>query len=69
MAHKLDGTDKITPTPYDAHEQVVRKPHTHSREEGYKVIENHEPVLDPAPEAVDEADEPEAKKKGKKGKD
>jgi hypothetical protein len=25
----LDGKDKITPTPFDAHEQVVRKTHTH----------------------------------------
>jgi len=26
---KLDGTDTIKPTPFDAHEQVVRAPHTH----------------------------------------
>lgn len=32
----LDGKDKIKPTPYDAHEQVVRGPHTHSIEKGYE---------------------------------
>jgi hypothetical protein len=25
---KLDGSDKIQPTPFDAHEKVVRAPHT-----------------------------------------
>lgn len=27
--YNLDGKDNITPTPFDAHEQVVRGPHTH----------------------------------------
>jgi len=44
----LDGTDKIVPTPYDAHEQVVRGPHTHSREEGYQ------PATAPKPEEQEE---------------
>jgi len=43
----LDGTDKIVPTAYDAHEQVVRNPHDYSQEKGYV----------PAPPApVDQAD-------------
>lgn len=25
---KLDGTETLKPTPFDAHEQVVRQPHT-----------------------------------------
>lgn len=32
----LDGTEKIIHTPYDAHEQIVRKPHTHDLEHGYQ---------------------------------
>ena len=36
---KLDGTDKITPTPFDAHEKVVRGPHTHSAASGYEATE------------------------------
>lgn len=35
---KMDGSEKLAPVPYDAHEQVVRKPHTHSREEGYQPL-------------------------------
>lgn len=31
----LDGSDKIIPTPFDAHEQVVRGPHEHTKD-GYK---------------------------------
>ena len=41
----LDGKDKITPTPFDAHEQVVRKPHTHDPEHGYQPVEEHVKVL------------------------
>lgn len=36
---KLDGTDKITPTPFDAHEQVVRSQHDYSKESGYTPAE------------------------------
>lgn len=33
---KLDGTDKITPTPYDAHERVARVPHEEApKQPGY----------------------------------
>lgn len=32
----LDGKEPIKPVPFDAHEQVVRLPHTHSVKEGYK---------------------------------
>jgi len=32
----LDGTDRIRPTPFDAHEQIVRGPHTHSLDGGYR---------------------------------
>ena len=32
----LDGTMPIIPTPFDAHERVVRGPHTHTQEEGYE---------------------------------
>jgi hypothetical protein len=39
----LDGTDKIVPTPYDAHEQVVRGPHTHSADEGYQPAGEYKP--------------------------
>lgn len=45
----LDGKDKITPTPFDAHEQVVRKPHTHSLEHGYQPLKE-EPKADEAGE-------------------
>jgi hypothetical protein len=34
----LDGKDKITPTPFDAHEQIVRGPHTHSLKDGYQKV-------------------------------
>lgn len=37
--YKLDGTDDIKPTPFDAHEQVVRGHHTFSREKGYQAAE------------------------------
>lgn len=33
---KLDGSEALKPTPFDAHEQVVRKPHTHSQQKGYE---------------------------------
>lgn len=36
---KLDGTEKLGPVPYDAHEQVVRQSHEHSQSEGYKPAE------------------------------
>jgi hypothetical protein len=36
---KLDGTEQLKPTPFDAHEQVVRGPHTHSNAEGYQTTE------------------------------
>jgi len=36
---ELDGKGKIVPTPYDAHEQVVRGPHTHSLKDGYQKAE------------------------------
>lgn len=39
----LDGTDVIKPTPFDAHEQVVRGPHSHSIEEGYKPAAAYKP--------------------------
>jgi hypothetical protein len=32
---KLDGTEKIAPVPFDAHEQVVRASHEHDPAEGY----------------------------------
>lgn len=32
---KLDGTETPKPTPFDAHEQVVRNTHSFSKEEGY----------------------------------
>lgn len=35
----LDGKDKITPTPFDQHESVVRGPHSHSLENGYEKAE------------------------------
>lgn len=33
---ELDGKGVIKATPFDAHEQIVRKPHTHSLAEGYQ---------------------------------
>ena len=37
---KLDGSETLKPTPYDAHEQVVRGPHKfvpgHHEDSGYK---------------------------------
>lgn len=35
----LDGKEKITPTPFDAHERVVRGTHSHSAGEGYQPAE------------------------------
>jgi hypothetical protein len=32
----LDGKHVITPVPFDAHEQIVRGPHSHTRLGGYK---------------------------------
>jgi hypothetical protein len=36
---KLDGTEEIKPTPFDAHESVVRGTHEHLAGEGYKPAE------------------------------
>jgi hypothetical protein len=36
---KLDGSEKLAPTPFDAHEQVVRDHHTHSARHGYQPAE------------------------------
>lgn len=49
---ELDGKGNIQPAPYDVHERVVRKAHTHSKEHGYQPVEEPE-----APAA--EAEEPE----------
>lgn len=55
----LDGTDKITPTPFDAHEKVVRGPHTHSLKDGYQpvkpaaLVEAAEPAAEPAKPAAE----------------
>jgi len=47
----LDGKEPVTPTPFDAHEQVVRGTHTHSAKEGYVKAETPaEPV--PYPRVV-----------------
>jgi hypothetical protein len=49
---KLDGTEVIKPTPFDAHEQIVRKPHTHvGNEGGYALVD---PPAEPAeyPKAI-----------------
>lgn len=35
----LDGKEKITPTPFDTHEKVVRGTHTHSASEGSQPAE------------------------------
>lgn len=35
----LDGTEKISPTPFNAHEQVAGGHHTYSRENGYQSAE------------------------------
>lgn len=35
----LDGKEKISPTPFDTHEKVVRGPHTHTAGEGYQPVE------------------------------
>ena len=32
----LDGKDVIKPTPFDAHEKIVRGHHTHSKDAGYE---------------------------------
>lgn len=47
----LDGKDKITPVPFDAHEQVARGPHTHSLKEGYQPAK---PKAAPKPEDKEE---------------
>ena len=39
MAPKLDGTEKLNPVPFDAHEQVVSKHHKHSLAGGYEPAE------------------------------
>jgi hypothetical protein len=31
----LDGTETLKPTPFDAHEQVVRGPHAFDKDNGY----------------------------------
>lgn len=36
---QLDGKEKITPTPFDGHEKVVRGTHTHSASESYQAAE------------------------------
>ena len=46
----LDGTDKITPVPFDAHEQVVRGHHSHSAEKGYHKADWNAPAEEPAAE-------------------
>jgi hypothetical protein len=74
---KLDGTEKIGATPYDAHEQVVRGNHAHSPAEGYqakeyehqeypKAIAHDKETGDPI--VVKDADEEAAAKSKKKGK-
>jgi hypothetical protein len=37
---KFDGTEKLAPTPFDAHEQATRGPHTHSAKDGYQATPN-----------------------------
>lgn len=54
----LDGKDKITPTPFDAHEQVVRQQHTHSKEGGYEADPDFEASEFPKAVAHTEAGEP-----------
>ncbi|MGO9863853.1 MAG: hypothetical protein ACLPLR_09610 [Terriglobales bacterium] len=44
----LDGKEPIKPTPYDAHEQIVRKSHSFSPEQGYQ------PAPEKAPEKESE---------------
>ena len=53
----LDGKEPVKPVPFDAHEQIVRQPHTHSLEDGYQPAE---PQDGPAeyPKAVDHYDHP-----------
>lgn len=48
---KLDGSEVFKPTPFDAHEQVVRKPHTHSKEDGYQPVK---PEVEAVVEAAEE---------------
>ncbi len=45
---ELDGkaTHKDFVTPFDAHEKVVRGPHTHSVKEGYQPAEKAAPVAE-----------------------
>jgi hypothetical protein len=49
---KLDGTEKLTHTPFDAHEQIVRGPHTHGKY-GYQKAEAPK-VPAPAPKRAPE---------------
>lgn len=51
---KLDGTETPKPTPFDAHEQVVRQPHTHSKEEGYQPLKAEEKAEEVAEEKAEE---------------
>jgi hypothetical protein len=53
----LDGKEPVKAVPFDAHEQVVRQPHTHSLEEGYKPLEG-EPEHQEYPKAVDHVAHP-----------
>jgi murein tripeptide amidase MpaA len=43
----LDGTDKIVPTPFDAHEQIVREPHTHELPESVEHLMSGESGYQP----------------------
>lgn len=56
---ELDGTGDIKPTPFDAHEQVVRGHHTHSAKDGYQPAE-YEFQEFPKAEAPADPEPPEA---------
>ena len=53
----LDGKTPIKPVPFDAHEQIVRGPHTHSLEDGYQPAEAADEP-EQYPKAVDHVDHP-----------
>ena len=71
---ELNGKDVITPTPFDAHEQVVRNTHTHNATTGYAAGEFTQQEypkylgdVDGVPVVVNNADEEKAyKAKAKK---
>ena len=56
-------TQDIKPVPFDAHEQIVRGPHTHSQAEGYKALDEDaaEDAITEFPKAVTIGEGEEAK--------